>query len=368
MHARSVDLRDVSKRFGAVTAVRPLDLRVESGEFLTLLGPSGCGKTTLLRLIAGLEAVTTGTILVGGVDVTELPPHRRDTSIMFQDYALFPHKTLAGNIGYGLRMRGVPKAERDTAIRDWLVRIGLADMGSRLPHQLSGGQRQRVALARSLIINPGVLLLDEPLGALDANLRKQLQGELKRLHREVGLTFIYVTHDQEEAITMSDRIAVMHDGAIEQLDPPRTIYDRPETEFVARFIGHCNVVHAVVSGIDDGYALCDAGALGTLRTVAPPGLGAGTPLALALRPEAIELCSGVQAREVNGAVLPVADVRFTGSTYVLGMRAADGQGLEVELNRREAPRRLPAPGEEIAVRWAEDALTPLRADDRAVAT
>lgn len=245
MHAKDVELREACKRFGSVTAVRPLSLRVEPGEFLTLLGPSGCGKTTLLRLIAGLEGVTSGAILVGGVDVTELPPHRRDTSIMFQDYALFPHKTLAENIGYGLKMRAVPRAERDMAAREWLERIGLAEMGERMPHQLSGGQRQRVALARSLIISPGVLLLDEPLGALDANLRKQLQGELKRLHREVGLTFIYVTHDQEEAITMSDRIAVMNDGAIEQLGPPHSIYDHPETEFVARFIGHCNVVHAV---------------------------------------------------------------------------------------------------------------------------
>lgn len=364
MHAKSVELRNVSKRFGAAVAVRPLDLRVEPGEFLTLLGPSGCGKTTLLRLIAGLEAATTGSVFVGGADVTELPPHRRDTSIMFQDYALFPHKTLAGNVAYGLRMRGVPRAERDAATRDWLVRIGLADMGSRFPHQLSGGQRQRVALARSLIINPGVLLLDEPLGALDANLRRQLQGELKRLHREVGLTFIYVTHDQEEAITMSDRIAVMDAGAIEQLSPPRTIYDHPETEFVARFIGHCNVVHAVVSGIDDGHALCDAGALGRMRTTASPSLEAGARVALGLRPEAIELCSGARTREANHAVMTVADVRFTGSAYVIGLRAADGRELDAELNRREAPPRLPAPGEEIAVQWAEDALMPLRRDDR----
>ena len=180
MHAKSVELRGVSKRFGSTTAVRTLDLGVEPGEFLTLLGPSGCGKTTLLRMVAGLEAVTTGSILVDGADVTELPPHRRDTSIMFQDYALFPHKTLAENVAYGLKMRGVSRTERDAAAVDWLDRIGLPGMGARMPHQLSGGQRQRVALARSLIINPGVLLLDEPLGALDANLRKQMQGELKR--------------------------------------------------------------------------------------------------------------------------------------------------------------------------------------------
>ena len=221
MHAKSVELRNVSKRFGGATAVRTLDLRVEPGEFLTLLGPSGCGKTTLLRMIAGLEAVTDGTIFVGEADVTELPPHRRDTSIMFQDYALFPHKTVAENVSYGLKMQGVARAKREAAARDWLARVGLPEMGARLPHQLSGGQRQRVALARSLIINPGVLLLDEPLGALDANLRKQMQGELRRLHQEVGLTFVYVTHDQEEALAMSDRIAVMRNGTIEQLSPPQ---------------------------------------------------------------------------------------------------------------------------------------------------
>ena len=360
MHAKSVELRKVCKRFGSITAVRPLSLHVEPGEFLTLLGPSGCGKTTLLRMIAGLEAVTSGAIFVGGSDVTELPPHRRDTSIMFQDYALFPHKTLAENVSYGLKMRGVPRAERDVAAREWLVRIGLPGMGARLPHQLSGGQRQRVALARSLIISPGVLLLDEPLGALDANLRKQMQGELKRLHREVGLTFVYVTHDQEEALTMSDRIAVMNDGAIEQLSPPQAIYDHPGTEFVARFIGHCNVVHAIVSEVSDGYALCDAGALGRMRMAATSEVKVGAPVALALRPEAIELAPGFRMKEFNGATLTVSDVRFTGSTHVIDMQATDGREIEVEINRRDAPSRLPVPGEEVAVGWSESALTRLR--------
>ena len=361
-HARSVELRNVSKRFGNVTAVRPLDLHVEAGEFLTLLGPSGCGKTTLLRMIAGLEAVTGGAILVGGTDVTELPPHRRDTSIMFQDYALFPHKTLADNVSYGLKMRGIPRAKRDAAAQEWLARIGLPGMGARLPHQLSGGQRQRVALARSLIINPGVLLLDEPLGALDANLRKQMQGELKHLHREVGLTFVYVTHDQEEALTMSDRIAVMNDGAIEQLSPPQTVYDRPGTEFVARFIGHCNVVHALVSEVGDGHALCDAGALGKMRVAATAGFEVGAPVALALRPEAIEVSSDLELQTFNSAIVRVSDLRFTGSTHVIGVQATDGQQIEVEVNRREASTRLPEPGEEIAVRWSESALTRLRSE------
>ena len=237
--AKDVELEGVSKSFGTIQAVRPLSLQIRAGEFLTLLGPSGCGKSTMLRLIAGLEQASDGTIRVGGEDVTDHPPNRRDTSIMFQDYALFPHKTLLENVGYGLKMRGIARTVRESRARSWLETIGLAGYEQRLPHQLSGGQRQRVALARSLIVEPGVLLLDEPLGALDANLRHQMQHELRRMHRDVGLTFIYVTHDQQEALAMSDRVAVMRDGRIEQLGDPVNIYDRPETEFVARFIGCC---------------------------------------------------------------------------------------------------------------------------------
>lgn len=360
MQAKDVELRSVSKRFGAVVAIRPLDLRVESGEFLTLLGPSGCGKTTLLRLIAGLEAVTGGSVHVGGVDVTESPPHRRDTSIMFQDYALFPHKTLLENVAYGLKMRKAGKSHRETGAREWLARMGLAELEGRLPHQLSGGQRQRVALARSLIISPGVLLLDEPLGALDANLRKQLQKELRRLHKEVGLTFIYVTHDQEEAITMSDRIAVMNKGSIEQLGTPQSIYDDPDTEFVARFIGHCNIVSANVLQISEGITLCEAGALGQLNFSSTPQMRKGQRVMLALRPEAIDLSRHGGAEAGNRAELRAVEVHFTGSAYALSLEAADGRHLEMELSRKEAAGRLPAPGDTITVQWANDALKPLR--------
>jgi len=363
MTAKHVELQNVAKRFGEIVAVRLLSLRIEAGEFLTLLGPSGCGKTTLLRMIAGLESVTTGSILVGGADVTDRPPHRRDTSIMFQDYALFPHKSVVDNIAYGLKMRGVGRDQRRKLAEEWLSRTGLADMAERLPHQLSGGQRQRVALARALIINPGVLLLDEPLGALDANLRRRMQSELKRLHREVGLTFIYVTHDQDEAIAMSDRIAVMRDGVIEQIGPPQSIYDHPQTEFVARFIGHCNVINAITMKQEDGAAICAAGGLGSIRAATEVTIPCGTPVSLALRPEGIEtfaLGDGSATNEnerVNCAQLTVSDIDFTGSAYRIRARAGDGQELDIELNRREASARLPNRGDLIGVRWAEDGLT-----------
>ena len=356
MRAREVELRGVSKSFGPVVAVRPLDLRVEAGEFLTLLGPSGCGKTTLLRLVAGLESVSTGSIHVGGREVTDQPPHLRETGIMFQDYALFPHKTIAENIAYGLKMRGVGRPEREAATRDWLQRIGLAGMGGRRPEQLSGGQRQRVALARSLIVRPGALLLDEPLGALDASLRRQLQGELRRVHREVGLTFLYVTHDQEEAIALSDRIAVMNAGAIEQLGSPREIYDRPASGFVARFVGRCNILAAVVTERRGEVCLCDAGALGRLRARVAGAPAPGSRVAFALRHEAPTLLPAGPLPEHNRAVLSVRDVRFLGSGHRLEAAAADGTTLALDLGRRDLPEPLPAIGDEVILHWREEDL------------
>jgi putative spermidine/putrescine transport system ATP-binding protein len=238
----AVSLVDVSKRFGDVVAVDDVSLDVRAGEFFSLLGPSGSGKTTCLRMIAGFEQPTSGRVLLDGRDVSELPPFERDVNTVFQDYALFPHMTVAQNVGYGLMVRKVPKEEQAGRVASALEMVRLEHMGGRKPGQLSGGQRQRVALARSLVLRPRVLLLDEPLGALDLKLRQAMQIELKEIQQEVGLTFIYVTHDQEEALTMSDRLAVFSQGAIEQVGSPAEVYERPDTAFVAGFIGVSNVL------------------------------------------------------------------------------------------------------------------------------
>jgi putative spermidine/putrescine transport system ATP-binding protein len=237
-----VRLEDVRKSYGDVAAVDGVDLEIAPGEFFTLLGPSGSGKTTTLRLIAGFEQPDAGVIELHGRDVTRVAPYERDVNTVFQDYALFPHMTVAENVGYGLRVKGVRKAERRARVDEALQLVRLPDVGGRKPVQLSGGQRQRIALARSLVNRPRVLLLDEPLGALDLKLRQEMQIELKRIQQEVGLTFVYVTHDQEEALTMSDRLAVFNHGRIEQLGTPAEVYEHPSTEFVAGFVGVSNLL------------------------------------------------------------------------------------------------------------------------------
>ncbi|MFM7491683.1 MAG: ABC transporter ATP-binding protein [Actinomycetota bacterium] len=237
-----IEIRNLTKSFGAVRAVDGVDLDIHAGEFLTLLGPSGSGKTTVLRMIAGFETPDSGSVQLNGVDITYLPPYERDVNTVFQDYALFPHMDVISNIEYGLRVKGVAKDERRQKALKALEQVRLSGYESRKPNQLSGGQRQRVALARALVNRPSVLLLDEPLGALDLKLRQQMQIELKELQREVGITFIFVTHDQEEALTMSDRIAVFDKGRIQQLDKPSAIYERPTNEFVAGFVGISNLI------------------------------------------------------------------------------------------------------------------------------
>jgi putative spermidine/putrescine transport system ATP-binding protein len=240
--APAIAIRGLRKEFGSVVAVDGVDLDIANGEFFSMLGPSGSGKTTVLRMVAGFETPTAGSIRLGGADVTKDPPFARDVNTVFQDYALFPHMTVAQNVEYGLRVKRVPRAERRKRVQEALERVRLGQYGARRPGQLSGGQRQRVALARALVNRPRVLLLDEPLGALDLKLRREMQVELKELQRDLGITFLFVTHDQEEALTMSDRIAVFNDGRIEQVATPRDLYELPATPFVAGFVGTSNVL------------------------------------------------------------------------------------------------------------------------------
>jgi spermidine/putrescine transport system ATP-binding protein len=277
-----VVLDSVCKRYADVVAVDDVSLTIRQGEFFSLLGPSGCGKTTTLRMIAGFERPDSGRISIGDADVTETPPHRRRVNTVFQSYALFPHLTVGENVGFGLRFGTVSKQEKQARIEETLELVRLAGMGRRKPHQLSGGQQQRVALARALILSPDVLLLDEPLGALDAKLRRELQVELKSIQREVGITFIFVTHDQEEALTMSDRLAVMLNGGVEQLGTPREVYEQPATTFVADFIGVSNLMRAWADG-SGGVEVGDV-----RLSVAKPTTGEGV-VRLSIRPERIRI-------------------------------------------------------------------------------
>ncbi|MGB7804981.1 MAG: spermidine/putrescine ABC transporter ATP-binding protein, partial [Actinomycetota bacterium] len=254
--AKEIDVRleRVTKQFGDVAAVDDLSLDIEEGEFFSMLGPSGCGKTTTLRMIGGFEDPTYGTVYLGGRDVTDLPPYKRDVNTVFQSYALFPHLNVFENVAFGLRRRKVGKDEVGTRVKDALKLVDLVGFEERKPPQMSGGQQQRVALARALVNHPQVLLLDEPLGALDMKLRKQMQLELKRIQQEVGITFIYVTHDQEEAMTMSNRLAVMRLGKIEQLGDPEPVYENPATEFVAGFLGASNMLEGELKEGSNGVA------------------------------------------------------------------------------------------------------------------
>jgi putative spermidine/putrescine transport system ATP-binding protein len=286
--AVDVRLEQVVKRFGDVTAVAGVDLDVGHGEFFSMLGPSGSGKTTCLRMIAGFERPSAGRVLLGGVDVTGRAPYERDVNTVFQDYALFPHMTVQENVEYGLRVKRVPRAERRRRAGEALEMVRLADLGRRKPGELSGGQRQRVALARALVNRPRVLLLDEPLGALDLKLRQEMQIELKHIQESVGITFLYVTHDQEEALTMSDRIAVFNDGRIEQIGTPAEVYERPATPFVAGFVGTSNLFTATVEGQRGTFTALGVGSDGVVLL---PGTGhpPGARLTVAVRPEKIRL-------------------------------------------------------------------------------
>jgi spermidine/putrescine transport system ATP-binding protein len=352
-----VRLSDVVKQFGDVNAVDHINLEVEDGEFFSLLGPSGCGKTTTLRMIGGFEQPTSGLIELSGEDVTWLPPYKRNVNTVFQNYALFPHLTIYENVAFGLRRKGVKDSEVKSRVREMLALVELPGYESRKPTQISGGQAQRVALARALINRPGVLLLDEPLGALDLKLRKQMQVELKRIQQEVGITFIYVTHDQEEAMTMSDRIAVMNKGRYEQLGNPESLYERPLTRFVAGFLGVSNLLSASV--IERGaersaVRLAD----GTSLLVPATVLNGEVEIDIGVRPEKIRLqpMSEELRAGQNGLLGTVRDASYLGVSTNYIVETRDGARLTVyEQNiERTVHGSLYKPGEEVRLSWSPD--------------
>ncbi|MEQ8965080.1 MAG: ABC transporter ATP-binding protein [Azospirillaceae bacterium] len=297
--AGAVELKGVVKRFADFVAVHRMDLGIARGSFVTLLGPSGCGKTTTLRMIAGLEDPSEGDILIKGRRVNALPIHKRNLGVVFQNYALFPHKTIFDNVAFGLKYRGVNRSDAREKVRRALELVRLPHVEDRLPNQLSGGQQQRIALARAIVIEPDVLLLDEPLSALDANLRENMRVELKRIQRELGITTVFVTHDQAEALAMSDRVVVMSQGHIEQIGPPQQVYDRPRSSFVAGFLGHSNMFDGTVSGISEGIAEVAIDGVGRLRA-AIDGAGAPDgPVRVVVRAEKLRL--GPPDMVVDGA-------------------------------------------------------------------
>jgi spermidine/putrescine transport system ATP-binding protein len=359
----SVRLRGVTKRFGALTAVRDMDLDIPRGEFFTLLGPSGCGKTTTLRMIAGFEDPSEGTVLLDGDDVTGLPAFKRSTNTVFQSYALFPHLSVARNVAFGLERKRVPKEEVRRRVAEELERVGLAAEAKRKPRQLSGGQQQRVALARALVNRPAVLLLDEPLGALDLKLRKQLQVELKRIQQEVGITFVYVTHDQEEALTMSDRIAVMDHGVIEQLDEPEEIYERPRTTFVAGFIGVSNLMPGKVVSTGTGTADLQLDAGVTVRAGAA-GVSVGDRAHAVVRPEKLQLhkMNGVGSDGRASVDGRVESSLYLGTATQVIVRLPDDTRMTVLVPNtdEEARRRLPASGDAARLTWTSDNIHMVR--------
>jgi spermidine/putrescine transport system ATP-binding protein len=352
MAGGEVKLVDLVKRFGDFQAVAGINLDMPQGEFFSLLGPSGCGKTTTLRMIAGFEKPSEGQILLDGVDMAQTPPHKRNVNTVFQNYALFPHLTVEENVGFGLRYKNTTKQETKTRVADALELVALTGFEKRRPNQLSGGQQQRVALARALILNPAVLLLDEPLGALDAKLRKRLQIELKALQEEVGITFIYVTHDQEEALTMSDRIAVMSQGRVEQVGPPKQIYEEPATAYVADFLGVSNLMEATASGATTGG--CGV-KLGDFALVAGEGeTDSRGACKITIRPERVQLQEhGVTGENVIPAM--VERVVYVGSVLQVIVNLAPGVRIQAWIHNEGGA--LPyASGSPVAVRLPREAL------------
>lgn len=329
-----VRIEGVTKHYGSVVAVNRLDLEIAEGEFVTLLGPSGCGKTTTLRMIAGFVIPTSGVIEIAGRDVTRVPPHKRPVGLVFQNYALFPHMTVSENVGFGLRMRGVGRDERSHRVLEALKLVRMEDLGERFPGQLSGGQQQRVALARALVIRPDILLLDEPFGALDKQLRDHMRVELRSLQQELGISTVFVTHDQDEAMSMSDRICVMSQGLAQQIGPPLEIYDHPATRFVADFMGRSNLLDATVTAKKRGGAAIDLQGV-AVESASPAEPGASVtamirPERIAVRPAAARPKAGEHAgrivRAVHLGAVVEHEVEIEGGPRLLAMRTHAGAG------------------------------------------
>ena len=348
----AVTLSDLEKRYDRLNAVDGVSLDIRSGEFLTLLGPSGSGKTSTLMMIAGFESPTAGDIAIDGTSVVAMPPYRRNIGMVFQNYALFPHLTVEDNIGFPLKQRGMPKAERAKLVAEALELVHLPGYGARYPRQLSGGQQQRVALARAIVFKPRLLLMDEPLGALDKQLRENLQLEMRRLHADLGITFIYVTHDQEEALTMSDRIAVMNDGKVAQVGSPEDLYDRPTSRFVAGFIGESNVLPAVVRGLEDGVVVaeCDGA---TVRALCPGRPERGDKVTLTTRPERLRFADGPSAVAggQNRLNVTVTEAVFAGERCRYILQADDGTARVLKEPSSAAIRRRTV-GERAEIAWS----------------
>ncbi len=342
----AVGLRSVSRVYGRLAAIWALDLDIAAGEFVTLLGPSGSGKSTTLAMIAGFDRPTSGAILVGGEAMQDVPPHRRNIGMVFQNYALFPHLTVAENIAFSLKQRRVARGEIARRVEAMLALVQLPGLGGRYPQQLSGGQQQRVAIARAVVFAPSVLLMDEPLSALDKQLRESLLLEIRRLHAELGITFIYVTHDQKEALVMSDRVAVMNHGRIEQIAPPRTLYDAPATRFVASFVGEANFIEGGVAERVAGGCAYRIGET-VLRASGEPG---GT--ACMVRPEKIVLRAVPSGQHgMNALAATVTEVVFMGETTRYALRADGGAAITAKQPHRSEIEVF-APGQSVVMEWA----------------
>lgn len=349
-----MELKGIEKKFGDISVLKGISLRVTKGEFITFLGSSGCGKTTTLRIIAGLETPDAGEVFINGNCVNQLAPEKRSVNTVFQNYALFPHMTVSENIAYGLKIKKMKKEEIQRKVTEALELIQLSGYEKRMPSELSGGQKQRVAIARAVVNNPQVLLLDEPLGALDLQLRRQMQLELKKLQKQLGITFIYITHDQEEAINMSSRIAVMRDGRFEQIGTPNEIYHHPKTSYVAQFVGNANILKGTVTKIEDGLfwtelagettrlRFLDAG--NSIRTI-------GSPIAFAVRSEVVKFS---EEKGENSLFATVSEKSFAGGMLRMVLKLSDGSELVASRHGIDAPYEV---GEQIYCSWKpEDAV------------